>query len=130
VITTKEFLKICDYRNLEKAAKIARKNKIHISGQEEFFSNFEENIISLQNELIWRLYFPHMPIPAFKDIVVQIALFNSLKNDPDLIRDFNVFALLENIVFSKIVQSDQEIIRLLNPATSRRRKRRDVKLHT
>jgi hypothetical protein len=71
-----------------------------------------------------------MPIPAFKDIVVQIALFNSLKNDHDLISDFNVFALLENIVFSKIVQSDKEIIRLLNPATSRRRKHRDVKLHT
>jgi hypothetical protein len=129
MITTKEFLQVCDYRNLEKAAKIVRKNKLHISGQREFFSNFEEHIINLQNELIWRLYFPHMPIPAFKDVVVQIALFNSLKNDHDLIRDFNVFALLENVVFSKIVQSDQEIIKLLNPAIFRQRKRRAKKLH-
>jgi hypothetical protein len=128
MIATKEFLKVCDYRNLEKSAKIARKNKLHINGQREFFSNLEENIITLQNELIWRLYFPKMPIPDFNDIVVQIALFTSLKHDPNLIRDFNVFGLLENVVFSKIVHSDREIIRLLNPLPVMCRKRRARKL--
>jgi hypothetical protein len=115
MIATKEFLKVCDYRNLEKAAKIARKNKPHIAGRWEFFSNFEENIITLQNELIWRLYFPKMPVPDFRDIVVQIALFNSLSHDCDLLKDLYVFALLENIVFSKIVQSPKKMIRSLDP---------------
>jgi hypothetical protein len=128
MINTKEFLEVCDYRNLEKAAKIARKNKLHISGQREFFSNFDENIISLQNELLWRLYFPQMPVPAFKDVVVQIALFTSLNHDHYLIRDFNVFGLLENVIFSKIVQSKNEIIQLLNPLPAIRRKRRIRKL--
>jgi hypothetical protein len=124
MIATKEFLKVCDYCNLEKAAKIARKNKLHIIGQREFFSDLEENIITLQNELLWRLYFPKMPVPDYKDIVVQIALFTSLKRDPRLIMDFNVFSLLENVIFSKIIQSDRKIIKLLNPAISRRMKRR------
>jgi hypothetical protein len=124
MITAKEFLKVCDYRNLEKSAKIARKNKLHISGQREFFSNLEENIITLQNELIWRLYFPKMPIPDFNDTIVQIALFTSLSHDCGLLKDFHVLGLLENVIFSKIVQSDREIIKLLNPAISRRRKRR------
>jgi hypothetical protein len=126
---TKEFLKVCDYRNLEKAAKIARKYKLHIAGQGEFFNNLEENIISLQNELIWRLYFPKMPVPDFKDIVVQIVLFLSLFHNPDLVEDFYFFALLENVVFSKIVQSPETMIRSIDPfkAVYRRSRRRRKK---
>jgi hypothetical protein len=62
-----------------------------------------ENIITLQNELILKLYFPKMPVLDFKDIVVQIALFTRLKHDHNLIRDFNVFALLENVKVFRII---------------------------
>jgi hypothetical protein len=129
MIATKEFLKVCDYRNLEKAAKIARKHKLHTAGQGEFFSNLEENIISLQNELIWRLYFPNMPVPDFKDIVVQIVLFLSLVRNPNLLNDFYFFALFENVVFSKIIQSPKTMIRSMDPfkAIYRRRSRRHKK---
>jgi hypothetical protein len=99
-MVTKEFLEVCDYRNLEKAAEIARKNELYTAGRGEFFSNLEENIISLQNELIWRLYSPGTPIPAFKDIVVQIALLLALARNPDIVKDFYFFALLENSVQS------------------------------
>jgi hypothetical protein len=103
VIATKEFLEVCDYGNLLQSAKIARKNKLH-TGFREFFCNIEENIIDLQNKLLWRLYFPQMPLPSFGDIVVEIALFRRLQHNPDIIRDMYVFALLENLTFSRAIQ--------------------------
>jgi hypothetical protein len=121
---SKEFLKICDYQNLLHAAKIIRKRKLHISGQREFFTNLEENIIELQNELLWRLYFPQMPVPHFRDVIVQVALFNALEHDYYFyINDFYTFALLENVLFSKIVHS-KKIVRLLNPFRSKAGRRR------
>jgi hypothetical protein len=122
MIAGEGFLKICDYRNLLQAAKIAKRHKLHISGHREFFQNLEENIIELQNELIWRLYFPQMPVPHFRDIVVQIVLFNALEHDYDYyIKDFHTFALLENVLMSKIVHS-KNIVRLLNPFNNRVRR--------
>jgi hypothetical protein len=130
---SEEFLKICDYSNLLRAAKIAKKNKLHISGQRQFFENLVENIIELQNELIWRLYFPQMPIPSFKDVVVQIALYTILKQEyKKYSLDINTYNLIENITFSKVVNG-KGIIDLLKPRAlirKRRGGRRKKRLHT
>ena len=100
-----------------------------IDGNETIFRSFmifqSLLLCSIALFFIGRLY---NYIPDYKDIVVQIALFNSLNYDHNLIRDFNVFALLENVIFSKIIQSDREIIQLLNPLPAMYRKRRVRKL--
>jgi hypothetical protein len=113
--TTKEYLEFCDYHNLYRAAKIARKYKLSNCGSGVFFSSLEENIICLQNELIWNTYFPSMPEPQFKDIVVQIALYAILKRNYNKYSlDIHIYNLIENIVFSNVVNS-KKIMNLLKP---------------
>jgi len=82
------FLALCDFENLYQAANIAAKEKRYKTSVMRFFYNLEENIIQLQNELIWKEYElgkfynferyepKRREISAlpFRDRVVQIAL--------------------------------------------------------
>jgi hypothetical protein len=130
---TKEYLDLCDYENLRRAAKIARKYKLHRTGERVFFSDLDESIICLQNELIWNVYFPYMPEPNFKDIVVQIALYTVLKLDyRKYSLDIYIYNLIENIAFSKVVNG-KGIIELLKPRKlikRQRGRRRKKRLHS
>lgn len=87
------FLALCDFENLYQAANTAAKEKRYKESIIKFFFNLEENIIQLQNELIWKQYelgaFYHFekrePKPRdisalpFRDRVVQIALCNIIE---------------------------------------------------
>jgi retron-type reverse transcriptase len=82
-----------DFENLYQAANLAAKEKRYKKSVLNFFYNLEENIIQLQNELIWKTYelgnFFHFEkyepkrrqIAAlpFRDRIVQIALCNIIE---------------------------------------------------
>jgi retron-type reverse transcriptase len=80
--------RVYDFENLYQAACMAIKNKKYKPAALRFFERLEENLIELQNELIWKTYRPgeyhefkvRDPKPRnisalpFRDRVVQIAL--------------------------------------------------------
>lgn len=83
---------IYDYENIHNAYKKARKNKRFRACTLEFTNNLEENLIEIQNELIWKTYevgkykqfYIHEPkkrlimaLP-FRDRVVQWAVYSVL----------------------------------------------------
>jgi len=50
------FLALCEFDNLYESANIAAKEKRYKNSVMKFFYNLEENIIQLQNKLIWKQY--------------------------------------------------------------------------
>jgi hypothetical protein len=80
--------RVYDYENLYQASILASRSKRYKPQVLKFFENLEENIITIQNELMWKMYEPgpyyyfevRDPKPRrivalpFKDRVVQIAL--------------------------------------------------------
>lgn len=86
------YKQIYDFENLYQAYLEARKNKRYRSDVLEFSANLEENLIQIQNELIWKMYqvgryrefYVYEPkkrlimaLP-FKDRVVQWAIYRVL----------------------------------------------------
>jgi len=86
------YLKICSFENLTEAYKQARKCKRYRKEVLEFTANLEENLVNIQNELIWKTYqvgrykefFVYDPkkrlimaLP-FRDRVVQWAIYRVL----------------------------------------------------
>ena len=84
---------IYDFENLYQSACMAAHEKRYKGSILKFFDNLEENLITIQNELIWKTYKPrpffnferYEPKPRqigalpFKDRVVQIALCNIIE---------------------------------------------------
>jgi len=84
---------IYDFENLYQAANLAAKEKRYKKSVMQFFYNLEENIIQLQNELMWKeyklgnfYYFERyepkrreIAALPFRDRVVQIALCNIIE---------------------------------------------------
>ena len=84
---------VYDFENLYQAADMAAREKRHNKSVMQFFYNLEENIIQLQNELMWKEYTlgrfyhfekhepKHRKIAAlpFRDRVVQVALCNIIE---------------------------------------------------
>ena len=93
MIKSGAYREIYDFENLYQAANMAAKEKQYKKSVLNFFYNLEENIIQLQNELIWKEYElgrffhfeKHEPkrrqISAlpFRDRVIQIALCNIIE---------------------------------------------------
>lgn len=93
LVKTSAYSALYDYENLYQSAIIAAKEKRYKNAVMKFFYNLEENLIQLQNELIWKEYelgsFYHFEklepkrraISAlpFRDRVVQIALCNIIE---------------------------------------------------
>jgi RNA-directed DNA polymerase len=87
------YSQLYDFENLYQAANMAAKEKRYKKEILQFFYNLEENLIQLQNELIWKeyelgpfYYFEKFepkrrPIAAlrFRDRVLQIALCNIIE---------------------------------------------------
>jgi len=88
------YSKIYDYENIYKAYLDARKSKRYRNEVLKFTSNLEENLITIQNELIWKSYTPRtsrqfyviepkkrlITAPAFYDRVVHHALHNIIES--------------------------------------------------
>lgn len=87
------FEKIYNFENILKSAYQCRKGKAKSKAALQFFNNLEENIIEIQNELIWDMYMP-MPYrhfyvfepkrrlisaPNFRDRVVHRAIYNIIE---------------------------------------------------
>jgi len=84
---------IYDYENLYQAATLAAKEKRYKKSVLNFFYNLEENLIQLQNELIWKSYeigayfyferrepkLRKIAALPFRDRIVQIALCNIIE---------------------------------------------------
>lgn len=84
---------ICDYENIYNAYLQARKCKRYRGEVLKFTANLEENLINIQNELIWKTYQPRavrqfyvtepkrrlITAPAFYDRVVHHALHNIIE---------------------------------------------------
>jgi len=87
------FAEIYSFDNLIKAAYLCRKNKTTKTPTLIFFNHLEENIIQLQNELMWGMYemspYHHFYVfepkrrlisaPNFRDRVVHRAMYNVLE---------------------------------------------------
>lgn len=87
------FEKIFDFENLLNAAYQCRKGKTKRHSTLIFFNNLEENIIELQNELMWDLYqmspYRHFYVfepkrrlisaPHFRDRVIHRAIYNVIE---------------------------------------------------
>jgi len=87
------FEKIYDFENILSAAYSCRKGKTTATTTLDFFDNLEENIVQIQNELMWDMYqasdYTHFYVfepkrrlisaPAFKDRVVHRAIYNALE---------------------------------------------------
>jgi len=87
------FSQIYDFDNLLSAAYSCRKGKTTARSSMVFFSNLEENIITLQNELMWNMYsvsaYHHFYVfepkrrlisaPNFRDRVVHRAIANIIE---------------------------------------------------
>lgn len=87
------FEKIFDFDNLLSAAYSCRKGKTKANATLVFFNNLEENIIEIQNELMWGMYkmspYHHFYVfepkrrlisaPHFKDRVVHRAMYNVIE---------------------------------------------------
>lgn len=87
------FEKIFDFENLLSAAYSCRKGKTKANATLVFFNNLEENIIEIQNELMWDMYkmspYHHFYVfepkrrlisaPHFKDRVVHRAIYNVIE---------------------------------------------------
>lgn len=85
--------KIYDFENILNAAYSCRRGKTKATSTLEFFNQLEENVIQLQNELIWEQYqispYRHFYVfepkrrlisaPAFKDRVLHRAIYNVLE---------------------------------------------------
>ena len=84
---------IYDFENLYQAANMAAKEKRYKKSVLSFFYNLEENIIQLQNELIWKTYelgnfcyfkktepkLRNIAALPFRDRIIQIALCNIIE---------------------------------------------------
>ena len=84
---------IYDFENLYQSAHIASREKKYKNTVMQFFDNLEENLIIIQNELIWKTYKPgpfyyferyepkrrQIAALPFKDRIVQIALCNIIE---------------------------------------------------
>ncbi len=84
------FDEIVSFENILDAAYQCRKGKTKVRATLEFFNNLEENVIQIQNELIWNMYqmsaYHHFYVfepkrrlisaPHFKDRVVHRAIYN------------------------------------------------------
>ena len=91
---------IYDFENLYQSACMAAHEKRYKGSILKFFDNLEENLITIQNELIWKTYKPgpffyferyepkrrQIGALPFKDRVVQIALCNII--EPEFERYF------------------------------------------
>lgn len=87
------FLQIYDFENLYNAYLKARKCKRYRKEVLKFTSNLEENLIIIQNELMWKMYIPSryrefyvydpkkrlIQAPQFKDRVIHHALCNVIE---------------------------------------------------
>ncbi|PMK93211.1 RNA-dependent DNA polymerase [Vibrio lentus] len=87
------FGKIFDFENLLNAAYQCRKGKTKGNSTLVFFNNLEENIIELQNELMWEMYqmSPYrqfyvfepkrrlISAPHFRDRVIHRAIYNVIE---------------------------------------------------
>ncbi|MCU8190152.1 RNA-directed DNA polymerase [Vibrio vulnificus] len=87
------FEKIFDFENLLNAAYQCRKGKSKVNSTLVFFNNLEENIIELQNELMWDMYqmspYRHFYVfepkrrlisaPHFRDRVIHRAIYNVIE---------------------------------------------------
>jgi retron-type reverse transcriptase len=87
------FCHVYDFENLYQAALLAARQKRYKGSVLQFFNNLEENLIIIQNELIWKTYKPgpffsfvryepkrrEISALPFKDRVVQIALCNIIE---------------------------------------------------
>ena len=90
--------KVYSFENIYLAYIKARKNKRYREDVLEFTDNLEANLITIQNELIWKMYSPGryrefvvcepkrriIQAPSFKDRVVQHALCNVIEPVFDL----------------------------------------------
>jgi retron-type reverse transcriptase len=97
---TDGYCHIYDFENLYQSALTASKEKKYKGAVLKFFDNLEENLIILQNELIWKTYKPGpfftfiryepkcrvISALPFRDRVVQIALCNII--EPEFERYF------------------------------------------
>lgn len=87
------YSKVYDFENIYKGYLKARKDKRYREEILEFTENLEENLINIQNELIWKTYRPRpvrqfyvyepkkrlITAPAFYDRVVHHALCNVIE---------------------------------------------------
>ena len=87
------YSKIYDYENIYRAYLNARKSKRYRSEVLKFTANLEENLINIQNELIWKTYQPKaarqfyvtepkkrlITAPVFYDRVVHHAIHNIIE---------------------------------------------------
>ncbi|MDR0375343.1 MAG: hypothetical protein LBH85_06425 [Treponema sp.] len=87
------YTRVYDFENLYQAANMAAEDKKYKPAALRFFANLEENLIELQNELIWKTYRlgkyhefkVRDPKPRdistlpFRDRVIQIALRNIIE---------------------------------------------------
>ncbi|HDZ9162600.1 TPA: RNA-dependent DNA polymerase [Vibrio cholerae] len=84
---------IYSFENILSAAYSCRKGKTKARQTLEFFNNLEENVIQIQNELVWGMYnvspYRHFYVfepkrrlisaPSFKDRVVHRAIYNIIE---------------------------------------------------
>jgi retron-type reverse transcriptase len=92
---TNSYNKVYDFENLYQSALLSAKEKRYKGSVLKFFSNLEENLIVLQNELIWKTYKPGpffvferyepklriISALPFPDRIIQIALCNIIESE-------------------------------------------------
>ncbi len=119
------FNKIFDFDNLLSAAYSCRKGKTTAISAMEFFFNLEENIIALQNELMWGEYeaspYRHFYVfepkrrlisaPHFRDRVVHRAIINVIEPKIDIQFIFDSYACRKGKGTHKGADRAQQFIR-------------------
>lgn len=97
---------VYDFENLYQAARETIRNKKYYPEELRFAGNLEENLIEIQNELVWRTYKPGkyfefyvydpkkrlISAPDLKDRIVQSALCRVLERHIDPRLDFDSYA--------------------------------------
>ena len=87
------FDQIYQFENILSAAYSCRKGKAEVAACVKYFDRLEENVIQLQNELIWQTYKPSpyrhfyvfepkrrkISAPSFRDRVLQRAIYNIIE---------------------------------------------------
>lgn len=117
--------RIISFENLLNAYRLSSKQKHYRPEVLEFAANLEENLIGLQNELIWGLYTPSPPrqfyvfepkkrlitAPAFKDRVVHHALCSVIEPILDRRFIYDSFACRVGKGNTKVVDRLQDLAR-------------------
>jgi hypothetical protein len=92
---------IYEYEALHKAYTEVKADGIYYESAQAFTANLDENLIVLQNELIYKTYALSRGddgvngwVPAFRDCIVRVALDNLISSTDEKINDPDVLWLV------------------------------------